>query len=167
MSIRKRRVAYIFPHSEDEEIFKEGTVDELRHWLIDPEEGLKSSDGEYYIRCKEPRPRRQDFLPFPLPTSIPAGSVVLFRFKGEIVGDAVVEEARRTTSAERRKLRDKNYTAYIKFDLKSIRLYPSGSVTDKDLKKIMGRIPNPREYPVLTFSQFKTILRKVAKQLVI
>jgi len=155
-----RPIICIFPHSARKEpIFRNGP-DALRRWLTGE---LREREGLYYIRCRESKPSRRN-LPFPLPKHIPAGSIVLFRIKGETIGEALVkEEARRTTTEERRELKVKEgypYEALIKFDPESVKIYPK-PLTDLDLFNMLGNCVPYNMYRVLKPQQYKEIMRRI------
>lgn len=154
---QRKPVAIIFVHSKKE--FE--TAEKLREWLTDEKEGLKS-DGKYYVAYKG-RTRPKGLAPTNLPESIPKGSVVLFRFKREIHGDALVKAARNTTKQERTELRKKykrNYLVLIRFDPNFIRLYPKGAVTDKDLTDVLGKPPGFQIFHKLSPEKYLEVLSK-------
>lgn len=89
------REVRIFPHSTEEF----GTEDNLRTWLLN---SLRGNGGVYHLKR--------------VPT-LPVGSIVLFRYKTKIIGEAVVRKEPESLTAAEKNLRadDKKYTAKITF----------------------------------------------------
>jgi hypothetical protein len=108
----------IFPHSREE--FE--TDDELRTWLHN---GLRLRDGKYYLRSIQP---------VGLGKNSP-GTLVLFRFDKEILGEAVVKED--VVKVERQR-GDVEYKGMIKFEASSIRIYRK-PIKVEFLEKLTGR----------------------------
>ena len=108
----------IFPHSREE--FE--TDDELRTWLHN---GLRLRDGKYYLRSIQPVGLGKN----------PPGTLVLFRFDKEILGEAVVKED--VVKVERQR-GDVEYEGMIKFEASSIRIYRK-PIKVEYLEKLTGR----------------------------
>ena len=87
----------IFPHKD--EIFK--TKKSLKFFLLTE---LKKNDGIYHITSLKGI------------KSVPAGSIVLFRKKNKIVGEAIVKE-------DIKKINSQDYEGIIRFEPSSIRVY--------------------------------------------
>ena len=108
----------IFPHSREE--FE--ADDELRTWLHN---GLRLRDGKYYLRSIQPVGLGKN----------PPGTLVLFRFDKEILGEAVVKED--VVKVERQR-GDVEYEGMIKFEASSIRIYRK-PIKVEYLEKLTGR----------------------------
>ena len=106
----------IFPHSREE--FE--TDDELMSWLHN---GLRLRDGEYYLRSTQGV------------GSISPGSIVLFRFDKDIMGEAIVKEDVKEVDITENEVR---YEGMIKFEASSIRIYRR-PVEIKFLESLTGR----------------------------
>ena len=131
----------IFPHSRDE--FE--TDDELRSWLHN---GLRLRDGEYYLRATKGI------------GSIPRGSIVLFRFDKDIVGEAIVKEDVQKVDIIRRGVK---YEGMIKFEASSIRIYRR-PIKIKFLENITGRdFSVARTYFKIEWDVYRQILAEVVK----
>ena len=107
----------IFPHSREE--FR--SADELASWL---QSGLRYRDGKYHLR------RVGAGI-----GSIPPGSVVLFRFDKEIIGEAIVKQ-----DVVEEEIVDSGYTykGYIQFEQSSVRVY-RGFLPIEFLEKATGK----------------------------
>ncbi len=138
----------IFPHSQDE--FP--SEDSLLTWLLT---SLRARGGEYYLR-------HSDSV-----KDLPPGSVVLFRYGHEIVGEAVVWKGKevfpdkvkdRTLTGE-----EAEYGAKVTFASSSIRLYAPPlqverlqlNLPEKDVVKFAGA------YTSLDWSIYGRILHEV------
>ena len=129
----------IFPHSREE--FK--TDDELRSWLYN---GLRLKDGEYYLRAIRGV------------GSIPKGSIVLFRFDKDIVGEAIVKEDVKKIDIIENGVK---YEGMIKFEASSIRIYRR-PIKIKFLEKITGRdFSVARTYFKIDWNIYPQILAEV------
>lgn len=110
-------VIRIFPHSRKE--FR--SADELASWL---QSGLRDRDGKYHLRNVGAGIG-----------STPPGSVVLFRFDKEIIGEAIVKQ-----DVIEEEIVDSGYTykGYIQFEQSSVRVY-RGFLPIEFLEKASGR----------------------------
>ncbi|MDO8635766.1 MAG: CARDB domain-containing protein, partial [Dehalococcoidia bacterium] len=127
---RRKKVACVFPHSDDEF----ATADDLRRFLT---KELPDREGEYRLR-KLGR-KDKDFE-----ARVTAGSLVLFR-KGEvIVGDAVVQQA----IIELDPPEENIYYYKIVFEPASVRAYQTEVTVDR-IEKWSGRKLQPGLYAIL------------------
>ena len=133
----------IFPHSRDE--FE--TTDDLKTWLLT---ALKARGGRYYLREGSKY------------GSNPPGSIILFRYGDEIVGEAVVEE---DFTPEHKAESGFRYEGYIKFEPSSIRTYV-GALSIETLERIVGRELKPARpyYKIDSWIVYPSILAEVVKE---
>ena len=135
----------IFPHSRDEF----SSVDMLRMWLLN---GLRGGGGIYLLR-------RADAV-----ATLPIGSVVLFRYGNEIVGEAIVSEEKKVQQVTAQTLagRSFEYAAQVTFAPSSIRLY-SPAVDIQKIKKYVPtkNIDNAEPYYILDRDAYAAVLREV------
>ena len=136
-----KQTVRIFPHSRDE--FE--TADEIRIWLYN---GLRLRDGGYYLRAIKGV------------GSIPRGSIVLFRFDKDIVGEAIVKENVKEVDVIESGVR---YEGMIKFEASSIRIYRR-PIKIKFLENITGRdFSVARTYFKIEWDVYPQILAEVVK----
>lgn len=108
VKLRRRPGTTIFPNSSAREF---GTPEELTEWLA---ADLRANGGNYRIRTTT-APDEPNRRP---PSTLPAGSVVLFRHRDVFVGEAVVRSYDRTAFTEG----GLNYGPRVVFDPDSVRL---------------------------------------------
>ena len=134
----------IFPHSREE--FE--TDDELRTWLHN---GLRLREGKYYLRSIQP---------VGLGKNSP-GTLVLFRFDKEILGEAVVKED--VVKVERQR-GNVEYEGMIKFEASSIRIYRK-PIKVEFLKKVtkLNLVGANVYYKFDDWNIYPKILEEVAK----
>jgi hypothetical protein len=95
----------IFPHSQNE--FP--CLDALQTWLMT---ALRAGGGEYLLRSRNSV------------ADLPAGSIVLFRYGDELVGEAVVREyVRESQTARTFTGEERHYEARVSFAPSSIRMF--------------------------------------------
>ncbi|MDP2858820.1 MAG: hypothetical protein Q8P50_12700 [Bacillota bacterium] len=141
----------VFPHSRDE--FP--TADDLRTWLAT---ALKAKGGRYLLHS----------LTGIGEGNTPPGSIGLFRFHDEIVGEAVVVE-----DVQRAKIQEPSgvggnavtYEGFIQFVPSSIRLYVGG-LAISDLQAVVGtNLQSAQTRNVISdWSVYPAILRLAARQ---
>jgi hypothetical protein len=76
------------------------------------------------------------------PYALPPGSIILFHFKGKIVGEGVVEKGVQVIDEEHRRKEElgPQYRFFVKFMPELIRAYPDNLLVDKDeFKEIPGK----------------------------
>ncbi len=109
----------IFPHSQDE--FP--SLQTLQTWLMT---ALKALGGRYLLQSKN------------AVADLPAGSIVLFRYGNEIVGEGVVREYKRESHTERTLAGAvQQYEARVTFAPGSIRLFVPPLAVE-ELQRIVG-----------------------------
>lgn len=138
-------VVRIFPHSKEE--FEDS--DELRTWLIT---ALKARGGRYRLHVDSSY------------GSNPSGSLILFRYENEIIGEAVVEQDY-IAYDKPLKIGDFTYGGFIKFVPSSIRVYVGG-LPVKVLGEFCGRdFSGARPYyKIEDWAVYPKILAEVAKE---
>lgn len=126
----------IFPHSREQ--FESDDV--LKDWL-------KQNNGEYWLKSLQPI------------KSVPTGSIVLFRFDKEIVGEAVVQRDIRKLDTNEFESEGK-----IKFEPASIRIYKK-PLKIKTLEKFTGKNLKGANiyYKIYTWSIYSKILAETVK----
>jgi hypothetical protein len=118
----------IFPHSQEE--FP--SLDALQTWLMT---ALKARSGRYLLRSRK------------AVAELPMGSIVLFRYADDVVGEGVVREYVRESHTGRTLTgEEQQYEAQVTFAPDSIRLF-APPVTVEELQRIVGEalpimIPN-------------------------
>jgi hypothetical protein len=113
----------IFPHSQKE--FP--SLDTLTTWMLT---GLKARGGTYLLISKD------------AVADLPPGSLVLFRYGHEVVGEAVVIEYSRESSDDQTLAgENQKYEAKVRFSPSSIRVY-APPVKIEDLQSFIGESPN-------------------------
>jgi hypothetical protein len=130
----------IFPHNKEE--FPER--DDLMTWLLN---GLRGRGGKYRLKSAHNV------------NHLPAGSIVLFRYADEIIGEAVV-------AIEKKDAPDKEYAALVTFAPSSIRLYSPPLGMDKiqpivDKSPIKKDLSIARSYYILNWDIYGGILKEV------
>jgi hypothetical protein len=109
----------IFPHARKEF----SSCDTLTTWLLT---GLKARGGKYLLVSRD------------AVAELPPGSLVLFRYRQVVVGEAVVIEYSRDSSVNRNLAGDdQEYGACVWFSLSSIRVY-APPVGIKKLQEFIG-----------------------------
>jgi hypothetical protein len=109
----------IFPHSQEE--FP--SLDFLQTWLMTV---LKARGGIYNLRNRN------------AVADLPGGSIVLFRYGDQIIGEAVVRGYKRETHPTQPAMADgRPYEAHVEFAPDSLRLY-APPVAIKALQAIVG-----------------------------
>ena len=127
------------------DIFKDG-LEYAIYWL------MKKGDNPCYFRENSPR-------------NLPSGSIMLFKFKAQIFGQAIVKEEKRKVSAKKQaELRAENgylYKHYLTFEPSSIDIfqrYPSQKEVEQKLN-----IKLARNFAPLSWEQYQEVL-KMAKR---
>jgi hypothetical protein len=116
---------------------------------VDPIEWLRDKDEKpYYFRNKKPK-------------RLPSGSTVLFSFKGEIFGEATVEEEVKKLSPEEQKQAKErdgfNYKYSMVLNESSIKIFrehPKKKDVAPKIGKKFGRL-----FTILDHEQYHTILK--------
>jgi hypothetical protein len=144
----------IFPHSQEEFQSK----DLLMSWLLN---GLRGRGGEYHLASAH----RVKYLP--------PGSIVLFRYADEIVGEAVVskKEHKLPKIKKGKSLlgEEGEYAAQVTFAPSSIRLYsPPVDVNTiqplVDESRIKKDLSGARPYYLLNWDIYGRILKEVVSE---
>lgn len=136
----------IFPH--DAAVF--ATEDDLTAWIMT---ALKARGGRYYLLADDPRP-------VPAENMMEPGSVVLFRYANNIVGEAVIRSFDKTAGTQRD---GRSYQAVATFVTSSIRIY-SPAISTHALQQLIGESPNisvERSYHQLDWSAYPKVLSLV------
>lgn len=109
----------ILPHNQEEF----ASIDKLTSWLLT---SLRARGGRYNLRSRNAI------------AELPNGSIVLFRYGHNIVGEAIVAGYFRESSIDRTLTgKEFNYEAYIVFSQTSIRVY-APPLPIKKLQRIIG-----------------------------
>lgn len=142
----------IFPHSQEEFPSK----DLLMAWLLN---GLRGRGGEYHLASADSV------------ADLPPGSIVLFRYGNEIVGEAVVWKEKETFPEGKKGKnllgQEGQYGAQVTFAPSSIRLYSPPLLVDKiqsqlDRLQVKKDLSGARPYYLLDWNTYGHILKEVA-----
>jgi hypothetical protein len=138
----------IFPHSREE--FP--SDDLLRIWLLN---ALRGRGGRYRLRS----------LKGGKPQALPPGSIVLFRYADDIIGEAVVQKDIEKESGTERNLwtgKDVEYEALVTFAPSSIRLY-APAVSVQKIQKYVGKdiTTAANAYVELDWNAYASVLQDV------
>lgn len=135
----------IFPHNKKEFPL----VDDLRTWLLN---GLRGRGGLYHLGDKD------------VVSELPPGSIVLFRYGHEIVGEAVVRKGKELLEPRVRDTTrsgaEVEYQAKVTFDPSSIRLY-APSLTEEQIHTEKDIITYKGAYVELDWTAYAYVLREV------
>ncbi|MGO8816153.1 MAG: hypothetical protein ACLQVG_16065 [Terriglobia bacterium] len=136
----------IFPHNREE--FP--SEDLLRMWLLN---GLRGRGGVYHFRSAD------------VVKDFPPGSIALFRYRHEIIGEAVVQKKK---VAQKEKVRmlsgeEAEYAAKITFAPSSIRLYAPPLPVNKIHQPGKNLLKFAGGYPVLDWKVYGHILEEIVK----
>jgi hypothetical protein len=135
----------IFPHSKKE--FP--SVDHLRAWLLN---GLRGRGGLYHLRAKD------------AVAELPPGSIVLFRYGKEIVGEAVVRKGKELIQLKAKDAtqsgEEEEYEAQVTFAPSSICLY-APPLTEEQIQTQKNIITYKGAYVELDWMTYACILREV------
>ena len=96
---------------------------------------------------------------------LPSGSIVLFHFKGKIVGEAVVAQPPKEIDHEKRNRDDVSdeLKHYVVFVPESIRAYPEKLfISDDEFKEITGK--SLRHHFDISPEQYLLLIRKLAEK---